>query len=217
MGAGPPSRNMARKPSLDAAYALNTPDDSKRLYADWADSYDDDFAKDSDYILHEQVARHFVNIGGFGPVLDVGAGTGLCGAALRARGIDVIDGTDISAEMLDMATTKNIYRATRVENILDGLATPDGLYQGAISSGTFTNGHVGPEGIKPVLAAVRPQGWIVISVNARHFAASGFDAELAQLETDIHDLSVTEVAIYGPDANGEHATDRALLVAFRRA
>ncbi|WP_147109945.1 class I SAM-dependent methyltransferase [Tateyamaria sp. syn59] len=208
---------MAKDPSLDAAYALETPEDSKQLYAAWADSYDSDFARNSDYILPEAVARHFVNIGGFGPVLDVGAGTGLCGGALRARGIEDIDGTDISADMLEVAKTKDIYRTTRVENLFDGLATPHGLYQGAVSSGTFTNGHVGPDGIKPVLAAVRPGGRIVISVNAKHYAALGFEGELTQLETDIDDLTTTEVAIYGPSATGDHAKDTALLVAFRRA
>lgn len=208
---------MVDDPSLDSAYALETPEDSVQLYSTWADTYDSDFASISDYILHEQVARHFVNIGGFGPVLDVGAGTGLCGAALAARGVEPIDGTDISAEMLKVAAAKDIYRATRVENIFDGLTTPDGLYQGAVSSGTFTNGHVGPDGIDAVIDAVHPRGWIVLSVNAQHFAKSGFDEKLTALETEIEDLSLTEVAIYGPSATGDHAMDTALLVAFRRA
>ncbi|WP_299047854.1 methyltransferase domain-containing protein [uncultured Tateyamaria sp.] len=208
---------MTKDPSLDAAYALDSPDDSVRLYSAWADSYDNGFARDNDYILPEQVARHFATIGGFGPVLDVGAGTGLCGAALRARGIDPIDGTDISAEMLDVAATKDIYRTTRVENILNGLALPDGPYQGAVSSGTFTNGHVGPDGLDSVIAAVRPRGWVVISVNAAHFGATGFADKLALLEPEITDVRTTEVAIYGPQATGPHATDTALLLAFRRA
>lgn len=212
-----PNRTMAKDPSLNTAYALETPQDSVQLYADWAGSYDSDFAQVSDYILPEQVARHFVNIGGFGPVLDVGAGTGLCGAALRARGIGQIDGTDISAEMLKIAAAKDIYRATRVENIFDGLALPDGPYQGAVSSGTFTNGHVGPEGLDHVIAAVRPQGWVVVSVNAKHYNAAGFSDKLTLLESVFCDHSTTEVAIYGPGATGPHASDTALLLAFRRA
>ncbi|MEX0369750.1 MAG: class I SAM-dependent methyltransferase [Tateyamaria sp.] len=208
---------MAGKPTLDGAYALQTPDDSVRLYADWADTYDTEFARNSDYILHEQVARHFVNIGGFGPVLDIGAGTGLCGAALRARGVDPVDGTDISPDMIAVAEAKGMYRATRVENIFDGLSMHDGPYQGAVSSGTFTNGHVGPNGIDAILYVVRPAGWTVLSVNSQHFGASAFDAKLALLEPKIDNLSLTEVAIYGPNASGPHAKDTAQLVAFRRA
>jgi len=208
---------MADDPSLSRAYALKTPDDSVRLYSDWADTYDTDFAAGADYILHEQVARHFAVVGGFGPVLDVGAGTGLCGAALRARGITPVDGTDISQQMLDVAASKDVYRALRVENIFDGLARPDGLYQAAVSSGTFTNGHVGPGGIDPLLAAVRPRGWIVISVNAQHYEATGFAEKMDRLEPHISDVSATKVAIYGPKATGPHAEDTALLLAFRRA
>ena len=51
-------------PDLNAAYALKTPDDSKRLYADWAGDYDADFAAREDYQLHIQTARAFVAAGG---------------------------------------------------------------------------------------------------------------------------------------------------------
>ena len=208
---------MPDTPSLSRAYALETPDDSVALYRDWAGDYDEGFARNSDYILHDQVARHYVNIGGFGPVLDIGAGTGLCGAALAARGITPIDGTDISQEMLDIAATKDVYRDLFAANLLEGLPVPDRPYQGAVSSGTFTTGHVGPDGIDPMLAPLRPGARVVISVNAKHFAAAGFEAKIAALEPHIEDVSLTEVAIYGPGAHGDHAADTALLVAFRKA
>ena len=208
---------MNNDPDLDRAYALETPDDSVALYADWADSYDASFAQASGYVLHLEVARHFALVGGFGPVLDVGAGTGLCGAALAARGVGPIDGTDISPQMLDQARTKGAYRHLFAANLLDGLPVPDGLYQGAVSSGTFTNGHVGPIGIDRVLDAVRPGGWVVLSVNTQHFVAAGFAAKMAQIGSQITDSSETEVAIYSPDATGPHARDSALLLAFRKA
>ena len=138
---------MPKNPDLESAYALETPEDNIRLYRSWAKTYDDDFAKDSDYILHEHVARQFANVGGFGPVLDVGAGTGLCGAALQARGIEPIDGTDISQDMLDISASKGIYRSVFTGDLLAGLDVKAESYQGAVSSGTFTHGHVGPDGI----------------------------------------------------------------------
>ena len=208
---------MSDDPDLERAYALQTPGDSVALYADWADSYDHGFAIANGYVLHLEVARHYVLMGGFGPVLDVGAGTGLCGAALEGRGIGPVDGTDISAEMLEQARGKEVYRHLFTANILEGLSPPDGLYQGAVSSGTFTNGHVGPEGIDAVLDAVRPGGWIVLSVNAQHFQATGFAAKLDDVAPLITDASTTEVAIYTPDATGPHARDTALLLAFRKA
>ncbi|MEM6374352.1 MAG: class I SAM-dependent methyltransferase [Pseudomonadota bacterium] len=208
---------MADDPDLSRAYALETPEDSVALYADWAASYDAGFARANGYVLHLEVARHYAAMGGFGPVLDVGAGTGLCGAALSARGIRPVDGTDISPQMLDQARAKNVYRSLFVANILDGLSPPNGLYQGAVSSGTFTNGHVGPDGLDMVLDVVRPRGWIVLSVNVQHYVAAGFAAKMTALAPQIAELSETEVAIYDDTATGPHARDTALLLAFRKA
>lgn len=207
---------MPDEPDLERAYALQTPADSRKLYAAWAATYDNDFAESSDYILHEQVARHFALMGGFGPVLDVGAGTGLCGQALRARGIEPVDGTDISAEMLSVAGRKDTYRDLFIGDVLAGLEVAQDSYQGAVSSGTFTTGHVGPDGIDAMLHAVRPRGWITLSVNAKHYAAAGFEAKMAELAPAITDFSATEAAIYGPEAVGPHAKDTALLLAFRK-
>lgn len=207
---------MPDKPDLESAYALKTPDDSRKLYATWAATYDTDFAETTGYILHEQVARHFALMGGFGPVLDVGAGTGLCGQALRALGIEPVDGTDISAEMLGVAGKKDTYRDLFPGDILAGLAVAQDTYQGAVSAGTFTTGHVGPDGIDAMLHAVRPRGWIVLSVNAKHYQAAGFEAKMAELAPAITEFSGTEVPIYGSEATGSHAKDIALLLAFRK-
>jgi len=87
------------KPDLDGAYALKTPEDSVKLYGDWAETYDDSFASASGYQLPEAV----------GPVLDVGAGTGLVGVALQGLGVNLVDGTDISSAMLAEAAMKDCY------------------------------------------------------------------------------------------------------------
>ena len=206
---------MTKAPSLDGAYALQTPDDSIRLYAAWAETYDEDFASTHGYVLHEAVARAYVNAGGYQPVLDVGAGTGLCGAALAARGLTEIDGTDISQEMLEVARSKEIYHTLFAGDILAGLEPPDGHYAGAVSAGTFTHGHVGPEGLDEMMRIVRPGGVLCLSVNAQHYAAQGFAAKLGALEQQCKEIHMTEVAIY-EDGAGAHAQDRATIVVMRK-
>lgn len=207
---------MSKTPSLTGAYDLKTPQDSVRLYKDWADTYDASFAASHGYIMHEHVARAYVNAGGYQPVLDVGAGTGLCGAALRARGLDQVEATDISPEMLDVAREKKIYTTLFTGDILAGLSVDDGAYAGVVSSGTFTHGHVGPEALDEVLRVTRSGGWVAISINTEHFTEQGFEAKLTLLETDISDLSLTEMPIYAPDATGEHARDTGYVVLFRK-
>ena len=208
--------NPADKPDLSSAYALSGPEDAARLYAGWARTYDSDFAQDMSYVLPMAVARAFGQSGGTGPVLDLGAGTGLCGAALKALGIGPVDATDLSPEMLDVARGKAIYRDLFVGDLLARLPCADAAYAGAVSSGTFTHGHVGPEALKEVLRVVRPSGWIALSINAAHYSAHGFDAALADRAALITDLTLTPTAIYGPQAKGAHAKDQALIVTCRR-
>ena len=130
---------------LNAAYALKTPEDSKRLYGAWAQSYDSGFATELDYRLPEHVAQALAARGPTGPILDIGAGTGLVGVALSALGCGPVEGTDISQEMLDMAAQKAVYAKLFIGDITEQLPVEDGTYGAVISSGTFTTGHVGPE------------------------------------------------------------------------
>ena len=94
---------------LDAVYALQTADDNRRHYDGWAETYDSDFVADMDYRLPERVAAAFAAAQPDGPVLDVGAGTGLVGVALTELGIGPVDGTDISPGMLAAAAKKGVY------------------------------------------------------------------------------------------------------------
>lgn len=206
-----------KSPDLDAAYALETPEDSLRLYSDWAATYDQTFAEASDYLLPQLVAKHFTETGGQGPVLDVGAGTGLCAEALIAYGVTPIDATDISQEMLDVAADKKIYRNLVQGNILEQLPTDADTYAGIVSSGTFTNGHVGPEGIDELMRIAAPGALFCLSINEEHFEAKGFAAKLKALGSAITGLSLLRVGIYGDDASGEHKRDTALLALFRKA
>ncbi len=208
-----------QKPDLSAAYSLTTPEDSKRLYADWADTYDQSFAADSRYQLHLLTARAFVQAGGRGPVLDAGAGTGLCGVELAALGAGPIDATDISPDMLAEALRKDIYRDVIEADLLAGLPVPPGSYGGVVSSGTFTCGHVGPEALPALLRVARPGAQFALSINARHYKRDGFVEAFDRLLRGqwIRKLSLPEVRIYTGEATGDHKDDTALIALFHKA
>lgn len=200
-----------RPPDLDAAYALKTPDDSRRLYAGWARSYDEDFARKTGYRLPEAVAAAYAAAGRGGPVLDVGAGTGLVGERLAARGIGPVDALDISPEMLARAEVKGVYRALHVGDVTAGCGLPDGTYAGIVSAGTFTLGHLGPGALPELLRLARPGAAFALSVNAVHFGAAGFGAAFAAL--GVPGLRLDEVPIYGAGGDG---ADRAFIATFRK-
>lgn len=208
---------MSDKPNLDGAYDLKTPADSVLLYAEWADTYDQSFAQQHAYIMHQHVARAYVNAGGYQPVLDVGAGTGLCGQALRERGLDHVEATDISPEMLSVAKGKGIYHTLFQGDILAGLDVETGTYAGIVSSGTFTHGHVGIEALDELLRLVRSGGWIAISINTEHFTAHGFAEKLKTIDSLITNLELRELPIYDVNGSGDHAHDTGIVALFRKA
>ena len=206
---------MTKDPDLDSAYALGTVDDAKRLYAQWADTYDSDFGDAQGYMLPREVVRAFVDAGGVGPVLDVGAGTGLVGEGLVASGVEPVDAVDLSKEMLAIAATKAVYRhqieadITRMHKL--------NSYMGVVSAGTFTLGHVGPEGIKPLLQIAESGCLFVLSVNAAHYESAGFSACLTEIDSQIIDSRFEDVRIYTDKADLSHRKDMARLLIFRKA
>lgn len=206
-------------PGLKGALELNGPEACLAYYRDWAARYDGGFADSMDYRLPAHVAAAFMATGAAGPVLDVGAGTGLLAQALRGMGFgDQIDAADFSPEMLARAAEKGIYTHLCHADITQPLALPR-RYAGIVSSGTFTAGHVGPEAVPNLLDAGLPGAQFALSVNLRVWT-SGFDRAFRGLEAEgrIHALQRIEVQVYGAAAaalDPDHATDRAHVVLFR--
>ncbi len=207
------------KPDLEAAYALKTPEDSRRLYAKWADTYDQGFAGAQGYVLPEATARSFVAANGHGPVLDVGAGTGLCGAALFDLGMRDIDATDISPEMLEQAMHKNLYRTAFQADLTRTLPVADNSYAGVVSSGTFTHGHVGSECLDELLRVANPGAIFALSINAAFYETAGFALRFKELteSSRIQALKLEKTRIYGDQAIGDHKDDFALIARFRKS
>ena len=193
---------------LAAAYALDGPDANRALYARWADTYDSGFVVASGYKYPQVVVDVFAangldGVGADEVVLDIGCGTGLAGQALRRHRDVAIDGIDLSAEMLRQAASKQhdgsaIYRTLLEADLTQPLDVADGAYAGAVSVGTFTHGHVGPDALSGILRTIRPGGSAAIGINAAHFVAAGFGATFDQLVVKgrITDLQLIDAAIY---------------------
>ncbi len=203
-------------PDLESAYAIETPGDNRRVYSAWAETYDKTFAQDMDYRMPAVIAELYRQSGGAGNILDIGAGTGLVAKFLADAGIGPIDGTDISPEMLIMAGKKRLYRRLFEGDATRRLDVEDGTYDGIVSSGTFTLGHVGPDAIDELLRVAAPGARFALSINAKHFDKAGFKAKLDSIQGRIADLALPEVAIYGEKATGDHAGDTAFVALFRR-
>lgn len=201
-------------PNLMAAWSLETPEDSVQLYSRWAETYDREFAEALSYELPKLVARRFATLGGRGPVVDLGAGTGLVAEELNTKGISPCDGVDISHEMLAMAEAKGCYRRVFQGNILTRLPCETGVYDGCVSAGTFTLGHVGPEGLDEVVRILKTDGRACLSVHEKLYEERGFAQALDR--PDIQNLNLQSAPIYNVPSEDEHANYRALLVSFTK-
>lgn len=200
--------NESPEELLAAAYSLDGPDANRALYARWAATYDTGFIVDSGYRYHEQVARVFAAhcLDGIVPneaVVDVGCGTGLAGQALRQHRELIVDGIDISPEMLQQAAGKRhhgepVYRRLIEADLTQPLPIDDHSYAGALSVGTFTHGHVGPEALYELLRIIRPGGRAAIGINAAHFTAAGFSSAFDRLvhEGRVIALRLIDAPIY---------------------
>ena len=167
---------MRNKPSLQNAYDLKSPDDNIKLYSVWAETYDISFIDDMQYKLHFAVAEEFVLNGGKGLILDVGAGTGAVAEALLQKAKFCIEATDISEEMLKVADSKNIYKRCFFSDLTKEIPVTNSSYDGVVSSGTFTHGHVGPSSISELVRITKP-GWLItISINEKHWISLNFES-----------------------------------------
>lgn len=209
---------MSEEPDdLDGAYSLKTPEDSVRYYRDWAARYDRDFAAQMDYRSPEAVAAVFAGRGGTGPVLDIGAGTGLVAEALARAGIGPVDAIDISDEMLAVARAKGVCRQTIRADLTGALPIPDATYRGLISAGTFTHGHVGPEAFDELLRIAAPGALFAVTVHAGVYETGGFARRFAALGDRIEGFRTEPFRIYGARATGAHAGDTGWIVSFFKA
>lgn len=189
--------------SLDDAYALNSPEDNKRLYAKWAKSYESDFVSNQGYEHPRVIAEIFDNeVPSVNKVIDVGTGTGLVGFHLtKLRKVD-IDGIDISPEMLAEAAAKGVYRNLYERDLTQIIEGTDAPYGALICIGIFTHGHLGPEAINNILPLVEVGGYFIIGANAKFFEERGFEAHFSSLaESELITFPRYEsVYVYAPDS-----------------
>ncbi|MEO0824028.1 MAG: methyltransferase domain-containing protein [Pseudomonadota bacterium] len=203
---------------LENAYKLATPEDNKAYYAEFAATYDADFAGALGYHYPVAIASVYRERATERdrPVADIGCGTGLVAEALALAPAE-IDGIDISAEMLARAAEKGLYRATLHADLTADLAPLARDYGAVVSAGTFTSGHLGPEPLEPLLGIARPGALFVLGVNKAFFVKAGFEAVIRGLEGRgaITDLGLVEVAMYARPGH-EHSDDRAYALTYRK-
>ena len=211
-------RKPVRRNFLEGAYNLETPADNMRFYAGWAAAYESDFTRPRGYAVPAEAATAYrANAGPEGgPVLDVGCGTGLVAEAMPGY---VIDGLDITPEMLEIARTKGLYRRLIQADITKPLPLAAGGYAGVVCTGTFSRGHVGPAVLDELVRVAARGAVFAITVNAEFYRSGDFASKFAALAEDgrITAPDHLEAAMYhSPDPDDPYGADTCLVTVFRR-
>ncbi len=168
---------------LERAYALDSEEKSRALYRDWAQTYDQTMLQGLNYqspvVVADLLARHLVARDA--AVLDVGCGTGLAGHNLATHGFSVIDGIDVSPEMMQVAERRGIYRHFINADLHCQLPIADAGYGGALGSGIFTHGHVDARCLDELFRVLQPDAPFAFTVKLEVFESLGFKDKLAAL------------------------------------
>ena len=127
----------------------------------------------------------------------------------------MIDGVDISPDMLEKARAKGDYRDLIAADLTADNSHIATDYAAIVSAGTFTFGHLGPELMSDMVGLCRSGAVAALGVNSVYFAEQGFRDVLDRLEADgqITDVALHEMPIY--DGRDEaHQDDTAMILAF---
>lgn len=168
---------------VEQAYRLQDEGGMVEFYRKWAADYDrqmlDQLGYTSPTKIAQQLSEYLTD--SEASVLDLGCGTGLTSVYLAAKGYQNLDGIDLSADMIRVAGQRGIYRKLVVGDINQPLDGEDASYDGVVSTGTFTHGHVGPQPLDEIFRILKPGGILACTVHDELWESMGFSAKLDTL------------------------------------
>lgn len=171
-------------------------------YDDWAASYDETLAAWDYRAPADAAALLRARMAATAAILDVGCGTGLTGAALRAAGFrGAIDGVDLSQESLEQAERRGLYRALeRADLQALPLAMPDDAYDALICIGVLTYVPDSDAVLREFARMVRPGGTVLVSQRDDLYRDRAFGETVTALaEAGVFaDVAITEPQPYLP-------------------
>ncbi|MBB5514844.1 putative TPR repeat methyltransferase [Rubricella aquisinus] len=151
---------------LDKVYTLGADTPTEVLYREWAATYDAEVTE-AGYATPGRAAEALASVvdDKAAPILDMGCGTGLSGIALRSAGFEVIDGVDLTQEMLDQAGRLTLYRELRQTDVSDPLPFASGTHAHVAAIGLFSPSHAPAGTVDLVLRYLSRGGCFVFSLN----------------------------------------------------
>lgn len=146
-------------------------------------------------------------------IADMGCGTGLVGQVLWEQGARIIDGMDLSPDMVEQARqlTKGghrVYRSLYGDVDLNQPIPAEWRqsYDVTLCCGVFTLGHVHPKALYQLLNMTRSGGVVVLSTRTSYYESSGYQAVNDEVVNDgtAHLLACLKDAPYTKDSDAHY-------------
>lgn len=151
---------------LNKVYETRSPAETRELYDEWSGTYEAE-VRENGYVTPvrcaEVLAQHVDDQ--TTPILDFGCGTGLSGLAFKLAGFEVIDGMDISSEMIEVARRKRLYRALKVVPAHAPARIERGRYAAIAAVGVIGAGAAPASTFDVLMQGLAPGGKLVLSLN----------------------------------------------------
>ena len=166
---------------LDKAYGARDAASTRALYDSWAASYEAEIGENG-YATPGRCAEALAkfNPDQTQPILDFGCGTGLSGLALKIAGFEVIDGMDLSADMLAQANDKGVYRTlNHIEADTPFTHTP-GDYAAIAAIGVIGAGAAPIAVFDRLMHALGKGGLFVFSFNDHALEDSAYEGRVSE-------------------------------------
>ena len=165
----------------------------KEIYNTWSETYDNYVQQQKYTGPRELVNKLSTMIMNFNSreieVLDFGCGTGLVGAEIHRQGINVVvDGVDLSPNMLEKARERNCYRNLWELNLMDNIIKNElhgslengidenankKLYPLIVSCGVFLEGHGPIEIIDKLVDHLEREGFLLFTIRDSYLEKEG--------------------------------------------
>jgi len=167
-------------------YSSKNNQELSERYDHWAKDYDRDLENDFGYIIPQYATNYFVKYVSLGArILDAGAGTGLVGELLFAKGYRELVAMDLSKGMLEQARKKNVYKEFHQLVMGEPLNFQTDCFDAVISVGALTEGHAPADSLDELVRITKPGGHIIYSLRTDLYEGAGFKEKnnrLAQLD-----------------------------------
>ncbi|MAG14897.1 MAG: SAM-dependent methyltransferase [Dehalococcoidales bacterium] len=174
---------LEKQDKIQWVFSSRNNEELAERYAQWAKDYDTDLEQDLGWRGPRCTAELFTKYVPRGAkILDAGAGTGLMGVTLAGLGYDDLVAMDLSQEMLEEATGKNVYREFHRAVMGEPLDFATDSFDVVMSIGVLTTGHAPPSSLDELVRITRPGGYIIFTLRVEIYEGGGFKEKQTALE-----------------------------------